>query len=209
MVITALSQKGNNVVISFDDGEFLTLDRRIVLDNGLRKNDVIDEKKREQLVSDSSFLKAKDSAFRLLGRRHHSVSELRIKLVKKRYSNEIITKILDDLKSRNVLDDERFAECWVEERSIKKKVGINKLKVELFKKGISRNTVEKILASVDKESSYENAYQLAIKKNEFMIRRGDDSKKRKSKVFNFLSSRGYESDIIMKVLNNIFQTDYE
>ena len=209
MVITALSQKGNNVIISLDDGEFITLDYRTVIDYGLRKNDIIDENKRERLISESNFLKAKDSAFRFLGRRHHSISELKTKLIKKKYSSDIIEKVISDLTSRNFLDDVQFAESYVEERAIKKKVGVNKLKSELYKKGIDRNITEKILAGVNQETSYENAYQLALKKNESLLKRGQDSRKRKSKIFGFLSSRGYEPDVIIKVLNNIVKAEDE
>ncbi len=207
MVITALTQKGNNVVVSLDDGEFFTLDYRTVIDFGLRKNDVIDESKKEQLISESNFLKAKDSAFRYLGRRHHSISELKTKLIKKKYSAEIIEKALKDLISKNFLDDEQFAVEYAEERSVRKKVGVNKLKAELFRKGIDRHLTEKILAGVDQGTSYDNAFQLALKKNESLKKRVDDPKKRKTKIFSYLSSRGYETDIVIKVLNAIIRVD--
>jgi regulatory protein len=203
MIITAFQRKGNNVVISFDDSEPIILDYRTVLDNGLRKNDKIDEKFFERLVSDSIFLKTNDSAIRLLGRRHHSTSELRTKLIKKKFPREIIEKVLAELTDKALLNDEQFAIEYLEERSVKKKIGINKLKAELFKKGIERKIVDNVLLSVDSDLSYEQALELAKRKNLVLLRKEMDKKKLKSKIFSFLSSRGYESDVIMKVLNNI------
>lgn len=203
MIITALQQKGNNVLVCFDDGEFITLDYRTVTDNGLRKNDLIDDKKIEFLISASEFQKAKDSAFRFLGMRHHSTSELRTKLIKKKYSKVIIEKILTDLTDKKLLDDEQFAEAFLEERSVKKKIGINKLKAELYKKGINRNIIEKTLLRVDHELSYEQALELAKHKIDSIKRKETDKRKIKAKLYSSLSSRGFESDLIMKVLNEI------
>lgn len=205
MIITALQQKGNNVLVCFDDGEFITLDYRTVTDNGLRKNDLIDEKKIEFLISASELQKAKDSAFRFLGMRHHSTSELRTKLIKKKYHKDIIEKILTDLTEKKLLNDEQFAQAFLEERSIKKKVGINKLKVELFKKGINRNIIEKTLLRIDHELSYEHALELAKWKFDSIKRKETDNRKIKAKLFSSLSSRGFESDLIMKVLNEVIE----
>lgn len=202
MIITALQRKGNNVVIIFDDREPVTIDYRTVLDNGLRKNDPIDEKFFEQLISESSFLKIKDSAFRLLGRRHHSTSELRNKLVKKKYQKEVVEKVLADLTDKNLLDDEQFAAAYLEERSVKK-IGINKLKTELFKKGIDRKIIDKVLLNVDSDLSYEQAFELAKRKSLFLQRKELDKNKLRSKIFLFLSSRGFESELILKVLNDL------
>ena len=203
MIITALQRKGNNVVIIFDDREPITFDYRTVLDNGLRKNDTIDEKFFERLISESNFLKIKDSAFRLLGRRHHSTSELRIKLIKKKYPKEIIQRVLSDLTDNNLLDDEQFAIAYLEERSVKKKIGVNKLKAELFKRGIDRKIIDKVLLNVDSQLSYDQAMELAQRKMMSLRRKELDEKKLKSKIFLFLTSRGFESELILKVLNDL------
>ena len=205
MIITALKQKGNNVLVCFDDGEFITLDYRTVTDNALRKNDQLDDKKIEFLISASEFQKAKDSAFRFLGMRHHSTSELRTKLTKKKYPKDIIEKILIDLTDKKLLNDEQFAEAFLEERSVKKKIGINKLKAELFKKGINRTIIEKTLLNVDHDLSYEQALELANRKIDSIRKKETDKRKIKAKLFSSLSSRGFEADLIMKVLNEIIQ----
>jgi regulatory protein len=208
MIITSLQRKGNNVVIIFDDRDPIIIDYRTVLDNGLRKNDSIDEKYLERLIAESSFLKIKDTVLRLLGRRHHSSYELKIKLVKKKYPKEIIEKILSDLISQKILDDEHFAFAYMEERSVNKKIGINKLKAELFKKGIDRNIISKVLENVDTDLSYMQAVELAKRKISSLKRIESDQGKIKSKIFSFLNSRGYETELILKVLNDLnFQDD--
>lgn len=202
MIITALHRKGSNVLVYFDESEPVTLDYRTVIDNGLRENDNIDEQTYDRLISESIFLKTKDSAYRLLGRRHHSTSELRTKLIKKNIPKVIIEKVLSELTDKDLLNDEQFAIAYLEERSVKKKIGHNKIKAELFKKGIDRKIIENVLVSIDSELSYLQALELAKRKKSTLERKGTDKKKMRAKIFSFLSSRGFESDLIIKVMNN-------
>jgi regulatory protein len=202
MIVFALKQKGNNVIVQFDNGESMILDYRTVIDNGLRKNDSIDELKKEKLRAESNFLKIKDSAFRLISRRQHSISELRTKLHRKEISKELIEQVISNLLAGGFLDDEKFAIAYVEERS-GKKIGVHKIKAELSKKGVARDLVDKALSHMDCSQSYDRAFQLALKKLEYIERKEKDRRKIKVKLYSFLNSRGYETEIVMKVLRDI------
>lgn len=203
MKITALTKKGNNVLVCFEDGEFVTVDYSTVLDYGLRKYDDLDDDKKLKLISDSEFVKAKDSSFRILAKRQHSGYELRNKLLKKGYTKETIDRILQTMQTGNYLNDEQFTKAYIDERLKRKKIGINKLKAELFKRGIARNIIEQNLSGIDSELSYENALSLAHRKTELLIKKGIEPNKIKQKVFAFLSSRGYDSETIMKILHTL------
>ncbi len=202
MKITALTKKGNNVLVCFEDGEFVTIDYRTVLDHGLRKLDNIDEDKKAQLVSESEFVKAKDSAFRFLSKRQHSGYELRTKLLKKGFTKDTVEKTLQNLRNNCYLNDEQFTKAFVEER-LKKKIGVNKLKAELFKRGIDRNIIEKNLSGIDPEISYDNALSLAQRKSELLLKKGIEPARIKQKIFSFLSSRGYDSETIMNIMHRL------
>ena len=203
MKITALTKKGNNVLVCFEDGEFVAVDYRTVLDYGLRKYDDLDDDKKLKLISDSEFVKAKDSSFRILAKRQHSGYELRNKLLKKGYTKETIDRTLQAMQTGNYLNDEQFTKAYIDERLKRKKIGINKLKAELFKRGIARNIIEHNLSGIDLELSYENALSLAQRKTELLIKKGTEPNKIKQKVFAFLSSRGYDSESIMKILHTL------
>ena len=203
MKITALTKKGNNVLVCFEDGEFVAIDYRTVLDHGLRRNDDIDENKKEQLISESEFVKAKDSSFRSLSKRPHSTLELKNKLLKKGYTKKTVERTVQNMKNGNYLNDDQFTKLFIEERVKRKKTGVNKLKAELFKRGIDRKIIEENLSDIDSETNFENAVSLAKRKSELLIRRGIEPKKVKQKVFSFLSSRGYESEVIMKILRHL------
>ncbi|PKL83134.1 MAG: hypothetical protein CVV24_06545 [Ignavibacteriae bacterium HGW-Ignavibacteriae-3] len=207
MIITALQRKGSNVLVCFDESESVVLDYRTVLDNGLRKNDFVDDLFLNKWITESTILKIKDSAYRLLGRRQHSTSELRNKLSRKKYPKDIIEKVLAELADKNILDDEKFAVAYLEERAVKKKIGINKLKSELFRKGIKREIIDKVLLRVDPDLSYHSASELALKKLSALNKKNTDEKKLNTKIYAFLNSRGFESEIIMRVLNELRMND--
>lgn len=190
-------------MVCFEDGEFVTIDYRTVLDYGLRKFDDIDDNKKLKLISDSEFVKAKDSSFRILAKRQHSGYELRNKLLKKGYTKETIDRTLQAVQVGNYLNDEQFTKAFIDERLRRKKIGVNKLKAELFKRGIARNIIEQNLSGIDLELSYENALSLARRKTELLVKKRIEPHKIKQKIFAFLSSRGYDSEMIMKILHTL------
>lgn len=200
MIIAGFQKKGNNVIVAFDDGSFRNLDYRIVVDHGLWKGLDIDEKKIELLSHESSFLKARDSAFRFLGLRLHSTSELKIKLQKKKHSLEIIERVLSYLAEKNYLNDEEFAKQFVAERVKRKKVGPGRLSAELMKKGIKRELIRENLLEIDQEKYFENATGIAQKKLLQIRKKEADERKISAKLYSFLAGKGYESDLIRQVI---------
>ncbi len=200
MTIAGFQKKGNDVIVAFDDGTFQNLDYRIVVDYGLWKGQEIDEKKIELLSYESSFLKARDSAFRFLGLRLHSTSELKLKLQKKKHPQEIIEKVLTYLAEKNYLNDEEFAKQFVSERIKRKKVGVGKLTAELMKKGIKRELIKENLLDIDQEKYLENAVEIAQKKLSQIRKKEVEELKISAKLYSFLAGKGYESDLIRKVI---------
>lgn len=203
MIIAGFQKKGNDVIVAFDDGSYRNLDYRIVVDYGLWKDQEIDEKKIELLSYESSLLKAKDSAFRFLGLRLHSTSELRVKLQKKKHPKEVIEKVLDWLIERRYLNDDEFVKQFISEKVKKKKIGTAKLIAELTKKGIKRESIYENLRSIDSDLYYENAVHLATKKLNLIRSKETDERKISAKLFSFMATKGYESDLIRKVILNL------
>ncbi len=200
MIIAGFQKKGNDVTVAFNDGSYRTLDYRIVVDYGLWKDQELDEKKIELLSYESSLIKAKDSAFRYLGLRIHSTSELRLKLQKKKHPKEVIEKVLDWLTERKYLNDDEFVKQFITEKIKKKRIGTARLIAELTKKGIKRESINENLLSIDSDLYFENALQLAAKKLNIIRAKETDERKIVSKLFSFLATKGYESDLIRKVI---------
>src|SRR5690606_27797054 len=78
------------------------------------------------------------SAMNLLAMREHSVAELRQKLQKKFKDSELVNQVIDDLATRNLQSDERFAEAFVKMR-IRQGKGPVRILYELKEKGIAED----------------------------------------------------------------------
>lgn len=112
----------------------------------------------------------------------------------------LIESIIEKLKDYKFIDDRAFAKFWLEQRTKFKRRPIRVIEYELNQKGINKNLIEEVLSEFDtKDLDLENAKKLAEKKLDFY--RNLDSKKRREKVMGFLLRRGFNYDIVKKILN--------
>ncbi|HEX3073725.1 MAG TPA: RecX family transcriptional regulator, partial [Ignavibacteriales bacterium] len=180
----------------------------LLLKSGLRKGDVIDESLIEKLSRDNEKFLAKESAFNFLSRRMHSVKELETKLKKKKYSGEAIREALTELAANNYLDDEKFAGEFIKEKIRSKKIGEQKLKAELLKRGIKADIIERALSdNADKSDIEKNALLMAEKKMKSLAYKNLEKRKLKEKIFAFLLSKGYNFDAAKSIADKLIQSE--
>ena len=205
MKVTRIVKKdARNVVIHFDNDEVLFLSLDIFYISGLKKNDEISDDRFSSLIKENRLFYIKQRAFRYLGRRQHSTSELRIKLKQKGYETEFINEVLDDLKQKDYLDDKKFAEMFVEEKIKLKLWGEQKLRSELIKRGINSKIISDILRNkISDEDKLNNAMIIASKKYHTLRNRYSDKDVIKKKLITFLNSRGYNYDVIKEVCDKL------
>ncbi len=164
MIISSIRKRRSGVEILFDDNSKILVDYRVVVDNGLRKNDDLTSEQVNNLLAQSEKLKLKDSAFRLLGMRHHSQYEITQKLIRKGFERQNVESLLNEFVGKGFLNDAEFAKAYLNERLNKKRVGLNKIRAELIKKGINQKIIEDLLSTADSSISEETALELAKKK---------------------------------------------
>ena len=88
------------------------------------------------------FKKAKNQALKYLSYKDRSKWEITQYLEKKKHSHLVTQQTLEYLESLNYLDDQRFALQWGQFNINKKKLGRNRLYLELLNKGIDRKILE-------------------------------------------------------------------
>jgi len=203
MFIKDLKKKGNRVSIIFDDDSRLLIHYNVFVDYGIRKGDEFDEIKLEKLNESNQFLLIKESALRILASRLNSSHELKRKLIQKKYSGELIEKVILDLIQFDYLNDEKFAEAYSNELVNRKKYGLARVKIELIKKGIDKKVIINVLNNFYKDNDLilSNALSYAKKKIEIIKRKEKDIIKIKQKLYSALLSKGYESQIIIEIID--------
>jgi regulatory protein len=203
MQIIAVRKIKNNVQVVFNTGEELLIKPEVFLKSGLRINDFMDEVKVQELLNQNKIFLAKQTALNILSRRDHSKKELERKLYQRKVEKDITGEIISELIELKYLDDERFAKAYLEEKLKLKNVGIEKVKRELFAKGVSREIIKSILDEKGEIDESESAYSLVMKKMKQFTRKTQDTRKIKQKIYTFLFSKGYDYETIEQVFNKI------
>lgn len=134
-----------------------------------------------------------------------SRKEILMKLSSWGYDGEPALEIVEELISRGFLDDARFADSFVSGKFRFKKWGRVKLKYELRLKGISEDLISRSLSTIDQDKYFEQLKDLTIKK--WQETKGPDLWTRKAKLMRFLSSKGYESDLISDVVEELLNCE--
>ena len=205
MKINRIVNKGaKDIIIHCDDDEFLILALEVFLKSGLKKNDELSDERFSFLVRENRLYHIKQRAFRYLGRRLHSASELRTKLRQKGYEIEMIDHVISELKDKSYLDDSEFASVFVEEKFRSKMWSERKLKAELIKKGVKSSVISEVLSNkFSEEDDYKNALTVALKKYKILQERNLDLQTTKKKLTSFLNARGYTYETIKQVCDKL------
>lgn len=211
MKIDRVSRKDEkNVSVYFDNGERLILSEDTFYSSGLRKGDEISEDRFSFFIEQNILYHIKQRALSFLARRFHSERELLIKLKQKSYEERLIKLVLNELREKSFIDDQVFANHFVEEKLKKKRWGKNKIRSALFSKGVSASIIDEVLKSFDSEvDQNEAALGLAKKKFEKLKLRESDERKLKQKIISFLLSRGFDYEVSSEVVSKIIKSDFD
>lgn len=203
MKISKIEQLKYKIKVVPETGEPLYFYPDTVYNFGLRKGDELSDEKVEEITDFDQYIYCKQKAFNLLSRRSHSAKELRLKLKAKDFRESVIQKTVNHLQEKSYLDDSQFAELFIRDR-LKRKYGFNRIKRELFEKGIESTIIThyELLYSQDK-FNLENAEILAVKKIKEIKRKENDRFKIRMKLGNYLYRRGFSKDIINKVADKL------
>jgi regulatory protein len=185
----------------FLDGEFaFGLDEEVLYKYGLKIGEELDQKKIDQILESEVKKESKDAALKFLSYRMRSEKEVRDKLKKKEFANDLIDEVIKDLKRINLIDDSNFASAFVRDKISNKPQGKILLKQELWKKGIKDETIEKVL----KEYFEDEEEELNLAKNLLEKRKKRyenlDKNIAKRRMMSFLLRRGFSYEIVKQAL---------
>lgn len=131
------------------DGEYrFTVDKAYFVLLDIFQNKEVDEKELSEIAGKIEFRRAYNQAISYLSRRDHTEKELLLKLRQKGY-RESGEAAVERLKRDGYIDDERFAFSYVKELVNIKKYGKRRIEQELYRKGVSRETVNLVLEDAD------------------------------------------------------------
>lgn len=186
------------------DGEYsFGVYENTLIKYNLRKGMKVKEDFLEDVLKKEEQECANNYALRLINFKMRTKEEIKRRMREKEYSDEVIEKTIDYLLYLDYLDDEEYATRFIRDKSNLKNMGSERIKRELYQKGIDKEIINKKIENIiDEDEEYEKAKELAIKKLNSTYKNDDRSAKYR-KLGGFLQRRGYSMRIVMNLLNEL------
>src|SRR3989344_4543003 len=203
MKITRIAKlkKGNRYAIYLDSTYSFSVQQDTLIKEHLYSGQELDEGQIAEIKEKDNFQYLFEKSLGQLARRPRSVSEI------KRYLTNIITKynsdsnlgvialVIKQLEAKNYINDEEFAQWFINNRKDFKQRSKNELRKELSLKGIHKDIIERRLADqVSEAEELKNIAELIAKKSLYFKMRSSDTKQFREKISSYLLRKGYSWD---------------
>jgi regulatory protein len=201
--ITALTiqQRNKERVNVYIDGEF-ALAVTAVTAAGLRRGQHLSDADIEKLKEEDQRDKAYNRAVRFLGFRVRSQAEMERYLRDKGYPADVVAETIDRLARQQYLNDEEFARAWLDNRERFRPRGQQALRYELRQKGVAADVIEAAVAAVDEDELAWAAVEGKLQRWQSL-----DEPALRQKMMGFLSRRGFNYEVIQRVVRRALQND--
>lgn len=194
-VTAVIPQEKGRAFVHFDNGMKVLLYKGEIRKLSLREGEYISEMLYEKILKEIIGVRAKRRAMHLLERMDRTESQLAEKLRQNGYPDICIEEAIAYVKSYHYIDDTRYAETYV--RFHQQKKSRQRLKMDLYAKGIDRDTMEQVLEETFSSDEQEKIRQL-LEKRHFDY--GESDRKEQQKAYQFLMRRGFKSSDILHVM---------
>ncbi|MCH7729964.1 RecX family transcriptional regulator [Patescibacteria group bacterium] len=198
-------QKTRKRVNVYLDNKFgFGLDLESYMKLGLKVGQTVTETEIEGVVKKAEFQKTLDKLLRFATLRPRSEKEINDWLKKYKVHKSLNRDLFNRLKRLDLLDDKKFAQWWVEQRTSFRPRGKRVLSSELWNKGIAREIIDDVLSElkIDEEKI---ARQL-LEKKEYKWEKLPRLEVKK-KMGEFLARKGFKWSIIKKTIDDTFKKD--
>ena len=153
-----------------------------------------------------------EAALRFLEPRQRSIGEVRRRLTRVGYREELVEGAIARLVELGMLDDAAFSRTWIESRDRARPRGERALRRELAVKGIDREVVDETMGERDAESPDAEADAAArlLERNARALARVPDPHARRQRAYGLLVRNGFSSEVATAATRNlVMDTDLE
>ena len=196
--IRNLPRNRQRLIVLSDGREFLLSDEACER-CGLTEGTVADLGLLQQIDRAEQRVNAHEAALRLLSARPRSENEMRTRLAMRGFAPETIDDEAERLRSAGLLDDQKFAEAWVEDRRRLSPRGRRMIRYELLGRGIDPESADNATKDLDDE---ETALSLARGRASRVPRTSYEAFF--SKVGGFLRRRGFDYEVTARATRQVW-----
>ena len=197
MHIKSIKKKGSEYLIILDN-ETLKVNEEVLINNNILYSKKLSNKDIKKIKEETVYYENYSKALKMINRKMRSEKEIRKSL--KDISKEEIDKIIDKLKEINLLNNEVYAESYVNDKINLSLDGPYKIKKELELNDIESEYIEKALEKFTQDLIDEKLEKLINKK---LKTNKDTEYIFKQKIALYLLNLGYSKEDINSHLENI------
>lgn len=181
------------------DGQFaFVLYKKEILQFGIEVNGELSEELYEQIKKDVVLKRAKLRAMHLLTDMARTESQLRDKLKRNMYPEDVISQAIAYVKSFGYINDEAYIENFIQsKRETKSRKEIYAL---LLGKGVSSEQIDLVFEQCYEKSTEQEAISRLIRKKNVDILHA--SEQELHKLYSYLARKGFQYDDIRQVIQN-------
>lgn len=157
-------------------------------------------------LSEDTFEKTYNRTLRFLSFRPRSEKEIKDFLRKIRASSVVSEKILQKLIEHRLVDDEKFARWWIEQRMEFRPQSLWVLKLELKRKGVREEIADKLFSDLAIKDSGEESLKKLVEKR-VQRYKGLPRLEIYKKLGDFLQRRGFRWEEIKRAIDEAMEKE--
>lgn len=186
-------------LLTLENGETLRVPGSLYRERPIKKGQAVDPDAYRLYMVQRGYAHALDSAVKLLSLCDRTEREIRDRLTRVGYPAACVERVIEKLYAEELLSDAAFAENWTRSRS--HKFGRGRLRQELARRGVDRETADAAMAGISDEEQLADAVRLTGK---YLARtHGDMDRKLYQRTLAMLARHGYDADIARRALQAI------
>lgn len=199
MIVTQIEQLSKNRYKVYIDQEFaFVLYKGELFQYGIALNEEIFWKDYEEIIQVLLPKRAKLRAMNLLQKRIYTEKQLRDKLTEGFYSDEIIQKAIDYVKSFHYINDYQYALDYLNYHAENK--SLKQIEQDLYRRGIRKDIYVQALAEWEASGEQQDVQKMILKCLEKKHYNNECDFREKQKIYAFLLRKGYNAEDISKVM---------
>lgn len=187
--------------IFLDEKYAFSVSESVLINFRLAKDMEIDDQLEKMILADDDVAKAYSKALNYLAHQLRAESEVITKLKELELDDSVIDEVMQKLREQNLIDDQNYADSYVRTIMLTSDKGPSVIRQNLRQKRIGENLIDQALQQYPEDVLLENGTKLAEKQlkhyHHFPV------KVRLQKVRQSMMTKGFTSDLITQVLDNV------
>jgi regulatory protein len=149
--------------------------------------------------------RAREICLRLLGMGPRTQAQLADALRRKDVPDEVTERVLGRFTDVGLIDDEAFAQAWVQSRHTGRGLARRALAGELRRRGVAEETVRDAVETLDDEQEEQTARRLIERKA--AATRDVEPSKRMRRLVGVLARKGYPPGLAYRVVRQVLEEE--